>query len=74
MLCDVTTKERIYVSRRYHSLIRNTHPNRIIKEEDEQFKKCLRFMQNRYMGTSLIRNTPPVGPYSSPMPRDVWWS
>jgi len=23
-------------------------------------------------GTSLIRNTPPVGPYSSPMPRDLW--
>ena len=22
--------------------------------------------------TSLIRNTPPVGPYSSPMPRDLW--
>ena len=25
-----------------------------------------------YRGTSLIRNTPPVGPYSSPMPRDLW--
>ena len=24
-----------------------------------------------YMGTSLIRNTPHVGPYSSPMPRDL---
>jgi len=23
-------------------------------------------------GTSLIRNSPPVGPYSSPMPRDLW--
>jgi len=23
-------------------------------------------------GTSLIRNTPPVGPFSSPMPRDLW--
>ena len=22
--------------------------------------------------TSLIRNNPPVGPYSSPMPRDLW--
>ena len=25
-----------------------------------------------YRGTSLIRNTPPVGTYSSPMPRDLW--
>ena len=27
-----------------------------------------------YRGTSLVRNTPPVGPYSSPMPRHLWWS
>ena len=27
-----------------------------------------------YMGTSLIRNSPPLGPYSSPMPRALWWS
>ena len=27
---------------------------------------------NRYRGTLLIRNTPPAGPYSSPMPRDAW--
>jgi len=27
---------------------------------------------NPYRGTSLIRNTPPVGPYSSPMPRNLW--
>ena len=26
-----------------------------------------------YRGTSLMRNTPLVGPYSSPMPRDLWW-
>jgi hypothetical protein len=25
-----------------------------------------------HRGTSLIRNTPPAGPYSSPMPRDLW--
>ena len=25
-------------------------------------------------GTSLIRNIPTIGPYSSPMPRDKWWS
>jgi len=29
---------------------------------------------NQYRGTSLIRNSAPVGPYSSPMPRDLWWS
>ena len=27
---------------------------------------------SQYRGTSLIRNTPTVGPYSSPMPRDLW--
>ena len=27
-----------------------------------------------YRGTSLIRTSPPVGPYSSPVPRDLWWS
>jgi hypothetical protein len=25
-----------------------------------------------YRGTSLIRYTPPVGPYSSPIPRVLW--
>ena len=25
-----------------------------------------------YRGTSLIRNAPLVGPYSSPLPRDLW--
>ena len=25
-----------------------------------------------YRGTPLIRNIPHVGPYSSPMPRDLW--
>ena len=25
-----------------------------------------------YRGTSLTRNAPPVGPYSSPMPKDLW--
>jgi hypothetical protein len=29
---------------------------------------------HRYRGTSLMRNIPPVGPYSSPMPRALWWS
>ena len=25
-----------------------------------------------YRGTSLVRTPPTVGPYSSPMPRDLW--
>ena len=29
---------------------------------------------NTYRGTSLIRNSPPLGPYSRPMPRALWWS
>ena len=33
---------------------------------------ALRFRVNR--GISRIRNTAPVGPYSSPTPRDLWWS
>ena len=28
---------------------------------------------SHYRGTSLIRNTHPVGPYNSPMHRDLWW-
>ena len=27
-----------------------------------------------YRGTSLIRNTPLLGPYSRTIPRVVWWS
>jgi hypothetical protein len=27
-----------------------------------------------YKGTSLIRKRLPVGPYSSPLPRALWWS
>ena len=27
-----------------------------------------------YRGTSLIRNNPPLGPYSRPMPGALWWS
>jgi hypothetical protein len=28
---------------------------------------------SRYRGTSLIRNTPLLGPYSSTLPRNLWW-
>ena len=27
----------------------------------------------RYRGTSLIKKSAPPGPYSSSMPRDLWW-
>jgi len=33
---------------------------------------AVRVVKFEYRGTSLIRNTPPVGPYSSPMSRDLW--
>ena len=31
-----------------------------------------RVAKTAYKGTSLIRSPPPVGPYSSPMPRYLW--
>ena len=30
--------------------------------------------KNIYRGTSLIRNSNPLGPYSRVMPRALWWS
>ena len=27
-----------------------------------------------YRGTSLIKNSPPLGPHSRAMPRALWWS
>ena len=35
-----------------------------------------RHMRNKgpYRGTSLIKNSAPLGPYSSPMPRPLWRS
>jgi hypothetical protein len=27
-----------------------------------------------YRGTSLITDCAPLGPFSRPMPRDLWWS
>ena len=29
-------------------------------------------LNSKYRCTSLIRTPPPVGPYSIPMPRDLW--
>ena len=31
-------------------------------------------LQYQYRGTSLIRKRLPLGPYCSPMPRDLWLS
>ena len=45
--------------------------------EDGWFGKCVHSRSAtlpHYRGTSLIRNTPPVGPYSSLMPRALRWS
>ena len=33
-----------------------------------------RWAVSQYMGASLIRNNPPLGTYSRPMPRALWWS
>ena len=31
-------------------------------------------LADTYKGTSLIRNSPTLGPYSRPVPRGLWWS
>ena len=40
-------------------------------------QRCTRFVPNLtcavFRGTSLIRNCPPLGPYSRTMPRALWW-
>ena len=36
-------------------------------------ERCHGVFSARYRGTSLIRNTPPVGPYSRPRPGALWW-
>ena len=41
--------------------------------DTEAVSSCFRGAHH-YMGTSLIRKNPLVGPYSSPLPRDLWWS
>ena len=33
-----------------------------------------RLVKNNYRGTSPIRTRRPLGPYSSLMPRAIWWS
>jgi len=30
--------------------------------------------ESYFRGTSLIRNSAPLGPYSTTMPRALWWS
>ena len=50
----------------YHSTLGLT----VIKRE----KSSPRASHPLYRGTSLIRNRAPLGPYSSRMPRALWWS
>ena len=33
-----------------------------------------RLLRSMYRGTSLIRNTPLLGPYRRTIPRVLWWS
>ena len=45
----------------------------------EYFKKATDGMaeeekEEEYRGTSLIRNSAELGPYSRAEPRDLWWS
>jgi len=39
-----------------------------------QLKTLLAFPGKPYRGTSLIRNTPLLGPYSRTIPKVIWWS
>ena len=41
-------------------------------DDERLLENADRLRSPRFRGTSLIRNTPPVGPYSSLMPRDLW--
>ena len=42
---------------------------------DDNVKEVLPLPQlTDYRGTSLIRNSAPLGPYSRSMPRALWWS
>ena len=34
----------------------------------------VRVLVREYRGTSLIRNSVPLGPYSRNVPRALWWS
>ena len=34
----------------------------------------IKFLGTEYRGTSLTRNSVPLGPYIRTMPRALWWS
>ena len=46
---------------------------RIDRTEPEALKS-ITLKARPYRGTSLIRNSAPLGPYSRNMPRALWWS
>ena len=58
----------------YHS----TLGSRVIKKKQRSFLVWLTPSGSEnmrmYRGTSLIRNTPLLGPYSRTIPRVLWWS
>ena len=37
-----------------------------------QDPRAVHVLFSEYRGTSLVMNTALIGPYSSPMPRDLW--
>ena len=51
-----------------HRLYRGTSP---IRKTHRKYQP--RSVRPPYRGTSLIRNSPLVGPYSRTMPRAPWW-
>ena len=49
-----------------------TRKQAYFRSEVGVYASCPGQSSSEYRDTSLIRNTPPVGPYSSPMPRELW--
>jgi len=54
----------------YHS----TLGLRVIKKKKKKGRVLSKKKRVVYRGASLIRNRPPLGPYSRDMPRALWWS
>ena len=67
----------IYVVRNAYTLIMYVgagHEDAAFRDRDCVRHPCVKNKVIGYRGTSLMRNIPSVEPYSSPMPRDLWWS
>ena len=66
-------------ARKAHRLLyHSTLDSRVIKKKKRRMpvKRLIRMDDAtcKYRGTSLIRNCPPLGPYSRPIPRALRWS